>query len=30
MIAGFNIKLDDIIWGDVLHKYGLPGRIVAV
>jgi hypothetical protein len=29
MIAGLNIKLDEIIWGDVLHRYGLPGRIVA-
>ncbi|MCO4812074.1 MAG: YihY/virulence factor BrkB family protein [Gammaproteobacteria bacterium] len=29
MIAGLNIKLDELIWGDVLHKYGLPGRLVA-
>jgi len=29
MIAGLNIKLDEIIWGDVLYKYGLPGRMLA-
>jgi len=29
MIAGLNIKLDELIWGDVLYKYGIPGRLVA-
>ena len=29
MIAGLTNKLDEIIWGDVLYKYGLPGRVLA-
>ena len=29
MIAGLKNKLDKIIWGDVLYKYGLPGRVLA-
>ena len=29
MIAGLNKKLDNIIWGDVLYQYGLPGRVLA-
>ncbi|MDH5617453.1 MAG: YihY/virulence factor BrkB family protein [Gammaproteobacteria bacterium] len=29
MIAGLNIRLKDVVWGDVLYKYGLPGRMVA-
>ena len=29
MIGGLNTKLDEIIWGDVLYRHGLPGRIIA-
>ena len=29
MIASLKNKLDKIIWGDVLYKYGLPGRVLA-
>ena len=29
MIAGLTSKLDEIIWGDVLYQYGLPGRALA-
>ena len=29
MIAGLTNKLDEIIWGDVLYQYGLPGRALA-
>lgn len=29
MIAGLTNKLDEIIWGDVLYQYGLPGRVLA-
>jgi len=33
MVSGMldiNEKIDALIWGDVLAKYGLPGRIIAV
>ena len=29
MFAGFNDKLDKIVWGEVLLKYGMPGRLLA-
>ena len=29
MIAGLKYKLDQLVWGVSLYKYGLPGRILA-
>ena len=29
MIAGLRYKLDELVWGVGLYKYGLPGRILA-
>jgi membrane protein len=29
MIAGLANKLDNLIWGDSLYQYGLPGRLLA-
>ena len=29
MFAGLYKKIDNTVWGDVLHKYGLPGRLLA-
>jgi membrane protein len=29
MLANLDNELDRIIWGDVLYKYGLPGRVLA-
>ena len=29
MIAGLKLKLDELVWGVRLYKYGLPGRILA-
>jgi len=29
MFANLNTQLDRIIWGDVLYKYGFPGRVLA-
>lgn len=29
MINGLANKLDNVIWGDVLYRYGLPGRVLA-
>jgi len=29
MFAGLNDKLNEIIWGEVLYKYGMPGRVLA-
>jgi len=29
MFAGLNKKVDNTVWGDVLYKYGLPGRVLA-
>ena len=29
MFAGLNKKLNNLVWGEVLYKYGLPGRFLA-
>lgn len=29
MFAGLSKKLDTLIWGDLLYRYGLPGRFLA-
>ena len=29
MISGLHYKLDQLVWGVALYKYGLPGRILA-
>jgi membrane protein len=29
MISGLQSKLDDVVWGNVLYRYGLPGRFLA-
>jgi membrane protein len=29
MFAGLKTRLDEIVWGDALYRYGLPGRVGA-